>query len=60
MLIDLTYRCSMGCSHCMSDCKPDGIDMTPRVLEDVLEFYRKCHISMLFFLVERCLRINTF
>lgn len=24
MLIDLTYRCNMGCNHCMSDCKPNG------------------------------------
>ena len=24
MLVELTYACKMGCSHCMSDCKPDG------------------------------------
>ena len=36
MLIDLTYRCNMGCNHCMSDCKPNGTDMTPEILKDVL------------------------
>lgn len=49
MLIDLTYRCSMGCSHCMSDCRPDGTDMTPEVLEDVLAFYRKHQVPNLTF-----------
>ena len=24
MIIDLTYACKMGCSHCISDCKPEG------------------------------------
>ena len=24
MLVQLTYACKMNCSHCMSDCKPDG------------------------------------
>ena len=27
MLVELTYACKMGCSHCMSDCKPDGGDI---------------------------------
>lgn len=41
MLIDLTYRCNMGCNHCMSDCKPNGTDMTPEILKDVLAFAKK-------------------
>lgn len=31
MLLQITTRCSMGCTHCMGDYKPDGIDMS---LED--------------------------
>lgn len=41
MLIDLTYRCNMGRNHCMSDCKPNGTDMTPEILKDVLAFCKK-------------------
>lgn len=44
MVIDLTYACSMGCSHCMSDCKPDGEHMSLDTLKDVLEFYKKHRI----------------
>ena len=28
MIIDLTYACKMGCSHCISDCKPEGENMS--------------------------------
>lgn len=49
MLIDLTYRCSMGCNHCMSDCKPDGTDMAPEILEDVLAFCKKNEVPSLIF-----------
>lgn len=49
MLIDLTYRCNMGCSHCMSDCRPDGVDMNPETLMDVLDFYEKNKIPNLVF-----------
>lgn len=38
LLISLTYRCSMNCSHCMSSCTPDGQDMSIRTLVDVLKF----------------------
>lgn len=41
MVIDLTYACSMGCTHCMSDCKPDGQHMSLQVLEDALVFSKK-------------------
>lgn len=49
MMICLTEKCSMGCTHCMSDCKPDGIDMTPKVLIDVLEFVKKNRIQVITF-----------
>ena len=38
MLVELTYACKMGCSHCMSDCKPDGKYMSLQILKDTLEF----------------------
>ena len=44
MLIELTYACSMGCSHCMSDCKPDGQHMTEEVLNDVFDFLKNHNI----------------
>lgn len=40
MLVEITYACKMNCSHCMSDCKPDGENMTLEVLEDTLKFMR--------------------
>ncbi|MBQ6855537.1 MAG: radical SAM protein [Lachnospiraceae bacterium] len=44
MLIDITYHCSMGCSHCMADCYPDNSHMSPQTFKDVLEFIRKHNI----------------
>lgn len=41
MLISLTYRCSMNCTHCMSSCTPDGQDMSISTLVDVLKFSEK-------------------
>jgi MoaA/NifB/PqqE/SkfB family radical SAM enzyme len=38
MMIALTYRCNMGCTHCISDCKPDGMDMSKDTLIDSLDF----------------------
>ena len=40
MIIDLTYACKMGCSHCMSDCKPEGENMSIQVLKDSLNFLK--------------------
>lgn len=34
MLLKITEACSMGCSHCVNDAKPDGEHMTLKVLED--------------------------
>lgn len=33
MIIDVTYACNMGCSHCMSDCTPDGLQCPYRPFE---------------------------
>lgn len=44
MIIDLTYACKMGCSHCMSDCKPEGENMPIQVLKDSLNFLKKYKI----------------
>lgn len=44
MLIELTYACSMGCTHCMSDCKPDGQHMTEEILNDVFDFLKNHNI----------------
>ena len=41
MLVEVTYACKMGCTHCLSDCKPDGEHMTLEVFEDVLKFMIK-------------------
>lgn len=38
MLVDLTYACNMGCTHCLSDCKPDGKHMSIDTFKDVLKF----------------------
>lgn len=38
MVIDLTYKCSMGCSHCMSDCNKNGEEMSLSILNDVCDF----------------------
>ena len=44
MLVELTYACKMGCKHCLSDCKPDGENMSVDTLKDVLEFMSKNNI----------------
>lgn len=44
MLINLTYACKMGCNHCLSDCKPDGENMSISTLKDVLNFLTKYSI----------------
>lgn len=38
MVIDLTYKCSMGCTHCMSDCNKSGEEMPINTLNDVCDF----------------------
>lgn len=43
MIVDLTYSCSMGCSHCMSDCRPCNAHMDSNTFDCVLEFLIKTH-----------------
>ena len=38
MKIDLTYKCSMGCNHCMSACDKNGQEMSLETLNDVCNF----------------------
>ena len=38
MILDVTYACNMGCSHCMSDCTPDGLHMPIQTFRDSLNF----------------------
>lgn len=38
MIIDVTYACNMGYSHCMSDCTPDGLHMPIQTFRDSLNF----------------------
>lgn len=38
MLIKITEKCSMGCTHCMNNATPDGKHMTKATLRDVLRF----------------------
>ena len=44
MKLDLTYKCSMGCSHCMSACTENGEEMEMDVLADVMIFIKKHRI----------------
>lgn len=46
MLVEVTYKCSMGCSHCMSDCKSTGKDMEIDLFHNVLEFLKKHNINI--------------
>lgn len=60
MLVEVTYACKMGCTHCLSDCKPDGEHMTLEVFEDVLKFMIKNRFQRGVFQVEKCLNIQIF
>lgn len=44
MLVEITYSCKMGCTHCMSDCKPNGENMSIEVFKDTLNFMIKHNI----------------
>lgn len=45
MKIDLTYKCSMGCTHCMSDCNKNGEEMSLKILNDVCNFIENHRIN---------------
>lgn len=51
MIIDLTYKCSMGCSHCMSACNKNGEEMSLTVLNDVCDFIENRRIDTLYPLI---------
>lgn len=40
MLLKITNKCTMGCNHCISDCKPDGIDMDIETFNQALKFLK--------------------
>lgn len=44
MLIEITYACKMGCSHCFSSCTPDGEYMSKETFSDALDFLIKYNI----------------
>lgn len=41
MLLKITECCSLGCTHCLNDNKPDGEHMSERILMDSLNFIMK-------------------
>ena len=41
MLLFITSSCRMQCTHCLSDCKPDGVHMSMEVLNDAIKFIKK-------------------
>lgn len=45
MMLKITERCTMGCSHCLNDSKPDGRDMSIQVYKDSLDFLRDNHLG---------------
>ena len=38
MLLKITEKCSAGCIHCLSDCKPDGAHMSMDTLKNAMDF----------------------
>lgn len=38
MMVAVTYKCSMGCKHCISDCKPDGMNMSVDTFTQAVDF----------------------
>lgn len=45
MKVDITYKCSMGCSHCLSNCKPEGQEMSVEMFKSVIDFHKKYNIN---------------
>ena len=45
MKVDITYKCSMCCSHCLSDCKPEGQEMSVEMFQSVIDFHKKYNIN---------------
>lgn len=45
MMIKITERCSMGCSHCMNSAKADGMDMPLDIFRDAIQFLKENSIG---------------
>lgn len=41
MLLKITRRCAMRCTHCLEEATPDGEHMSMEVFQDALEFIKK-------------------
>lgn len=41
MLLKITNKCLMGCSHCLDDCNPDGEYMDMQTFEKAFDFIKK-------------------
>lgn len=41
MVIAITSKCSLGCPHCLFDCKSNGVHMTFKTLEAALTFFKQ-------------------
>lgn len=44
MLLKITEKCSMGCTHCMNNATPDGQHMSEKVFDDSLDFLIKNNV----------------
>lgn len=44
MLLKITEKCSMGCTHCMNNATPDGQHMSEQVFDDSLDFLIKNNV----------------
>lgn len=47
MMLKITSVCSMGCTHCISDCKPHGIHMPWNVLFKAVKYIQRNNSVML-------------
>lgn len=41
MILCITSKCKMGCSHCLHDCKPEGVDIALETLKDAIDFIKR-------------------
>ena len=46
MLLKITTKCHMGCSHCMEDALPDGEDMSIQTFLKAKDFIEKVYLSL--------------
>jgi len=45
MMLKITERCTMGCTHCLNNAQPDGKDMTEAVFIDSLNFLKNNNVG---------------